>query len=98
MIEIALTGDDEVGPHECDIELGSLGEHREPGFEPGTQGEQATGEPARCAGAGYLRHIDAVVLLVDLDQALEATSQELDLCRRGTLLRPKTVAASSNRV
>ena len=56
------------------------------------------GQAARRAGALELGDVDAVVLDVDLGQALEAAAQQLDLRRRGALLRREHLGGVDERV
>ena len=58
-----------------------------PGHQPTAERDERAGDAARRAGAVDLAHVDAVVVLIDLGESLQATGQQLDLRGRCALLR-----------
>ena len=63
------------------VQVQFVGHQIEAGQQPATERHQRAGDAAGRAGAVDLAHVDAVVLLVDLGQASQATGQQLHLRR-----------------
>src|SRR5205823_321419 len=79
LVEIALPGDDEIGPLHPVGQLDRLGDDVEARYELRPDGGEPAGEAARRARAGYVADVDAELLLVQLRHAFEAPAQQFDL-------------------
>ena len=88
-VEVALAGDDQVGPLHPLGQAHQLGDEVEARLDPRAERDQATGEAPGGAGAGHRRHVDAGLAPVARGDVGQAAPERLHLLGRGALLGPE---------
>src|SRR5690606_15276769 len=69
------------------VEIDVIGHDVETADQLGADASQPAGQPTRCARAVEFGDVDAVVVAIDLDQALQAALEQPDLGRGRPFLR-----------
>ena len=92
-----LTGHHQVGTLDLGVEIGVIGHDVEAADQLGADAPATPASPP-AAGAVELGDVDAVVVAIDLDQALQAALEQPDLGPGRPFCGAKSRAASTNRV